>query len=315
LLAALCEATLAACASGATAPLVPSPAPSPAARPPEMIVGYTADGVIEFGPGANGNVKPIRRFHPFAQAFVYGEDASGNFWSFLDRFTVYAKYIGTLEAFRWHNGSVTAFATDYAQNVYVAEQPAGTSDKHPRLIEIDEFPANAYGKVLPMRRILLGPQRGVVQKLAIDGAGNVYATQDVRGSQIVEYSADASGKAKPVRLLDLPPGYDFFADVKADAAGNLYALAQDPPKPSAIFEYAPAGRSYRTIFRTGIVFPFTVNAAGDLFAVVQFRHPKGDCVEQIVELAHGTSRRLLRIRGNRTVICTNRALSIAVPPS
>ncbi|MBV8433193.1 MAG: hypothetical protein JO029_02815 [Candidatus Eremiobacteraeota bacterium] len=273
--------------------------------------------MIEFGPDANGNVKPIRRFFPFGAAFVYGEDATGNFWSFLTRFSDAAKPLGSVKPFRWVPGTVGAFATDFRQNFYVAQWPGSGFGKPPRTLEIDEFPVNRYGKIPPLRRLIVDPRRGLIHQLAIDGAGNVYALggSSFLGSQIAEYPAGQNGRVAPSRVLDLPKGYAFFSDVKADAAGNVYALAQGPPKASAVLEYGAAGHDYRTVLSVRTIFPFAVNAAGDLFAVVQWPNWRSrQCVEQIVELAHATNRRVLAIRGTRTVICRHRAASITVPP-
>lgn len=231
-----------------------------------------APGVMVYGPGASGNVVPIRTITGHNTAL---ENAAG-----IARDAAGTLYVANPPHNPPYGGSITVYAPEASQNAVPIRTitGGGTGLYNPRGIAVDRaghvYASNTYtvtvyapgasGNAPPIRTIESYFQVGGV---ALDSAGNVYVSS--RGG-IAVYAVAAEG-ATPIRtiagsniLLQCPAGMGL------DAAGELYVA---DPCGGSISVYAPESDGnaapVRTIAgsNTGLNGPFAValDAAGNVY--------------------------------------------------
>lgn len=239
---------------------------------PLIFVGMSVNGrsgVGEFRRSANGNVKPVRTI-AFADTVVslFGADSSNNFWVlfrqrgtydpptlYATRFSQTFRALGTLSA-----SELSSVSVDKRGNLYAVVDNT-----------IVEYAAGTYGKktlrTIPIYNLDTTPQ------LAVDGAGNLYAsgypgTYVSSQYQIAEWGRKASGSVKPKR--EIPTGSAAPSALLADAAGDVYATfgAGTYSFANGVWEW-PAGSTTPQWLLPGLpVKAFALDSAGNVYADV-----------------------------------------------
>ncbi len=132
----------------------------------------------------------------------------------------------------------------------------------------EEFPANTYGKVSPIRSVTCP---GTLYALpAFDDAGNVYISPSNTSPMILEYPPTGSGNVPPIRTISMSnPDEGSFLALGVDGGGNLYALLSGYPYPNRLYEFAPGSTTGVQILSGVSITTFAVDDAGDISAVVQ----------------------------------------------
>jgi hypothetical protein len=212
----------------------------------------SAAAVVEiYSPGASGAPTPVRTITtPFANApTAMAIDSSGELYTLngTEQLSVYSSTAsGNAVPIRSISGMQTdmvfplALAIDTADNIYVSQY-----QNSPTQGGILFFAAGASGNVAPTRAINF-PVGDSIESVAVDGKGNVYATDDPpsSGSSILEFTSGSSGQAAPAKTISgSATGLYEVYGLGVDGAGNLFVENKSAPSSSGstlyIDEFAP----------------------------------------------------------------------------
>jgi hypothetical protein len=224
--------------------------------------GSMSSTVLEFAPGANGNVSPIAAIEgpktQLSSPVGIAIDSSGDIWVF--------NFGGTIT--EYPPGSTGNVAPVHEINVWDPQYPCGMVTSEPQTIAVDpsgnlwvdcgsmvlEYGPGATNGADPAA-VITGPATGLasiggccgyVGGLALDGSENIYVANEETGVRpspsITAYPPGSSGNVAPVSTIsgpatDLPgaPGGLGWT------AGDLY-LTSGTSSAQAVYEY-PAGTS------------------------------------------------------------------------
>lgn len=169
------------------------------------------DRLLEFAPGARGNVAPIADIAGSSTGIDAPGDvttnAAGNSWS--------ADYDGSqLQEFAaGSTGNVAPLATikgsktglNMSTPFGIALDPAGhvfASNQNSSPVSITEYPAAANGNVAPIAKIAGSKTKLVLQtQIKIDQAGTIFVANGVAASPILEFAAGANGNVAPTKVI------------------------------------------------------------------------------------------------------------------
>jgi len=265
-------ALLGGCSGGAvsTVPGAPSPSRASDTAQPLIFVGMSVNGqggIGEFRRAANGNVKPVRTMaHADTLVSLFGADGSNNFWAlfrsgygdatfYAVHFSPAFKVLGTVRT-----SELTSAAADRKGNVYgvVVDD------------NIVEYAAGSYGKKV-LRQLTLPCCVGSPPALAVDAAGNLYASQYPSGSNsshlnIAVWGKSASGPAPPKRLI--PTGTAAPSTMQVDAMGNLYAEFAVYGVANGIWRYPKGSKTPEWLFSGLSIAGFALDGSGNVYVTV-----------------------------------------------
>ena len=246
--------------------------------------------VVEFAPGAGGNVAPVATISGAATLLPsqFGPegiavDSAGNInVSVLDnggnRILSFAPGAnGNVAPAHSNTGSQACapvgLAVDSARNVYAIGNYAGCP-------QITEFSPGADGNAIPLA-VITGPATGLgsanseAQGIAVDSAGNIYASNSLYDT-ITVYAPGANGNAAPTRTIARGmPTLSGPRGVAFDAAQNMY-IANQGSNSVAVFAGGASGNiaPLRTVQgnATGLQGPsgLTLDTSGNLYVANQF---------------------------------------------
>ncbi len=250
---------------------------------------------LQFAAGASGNAAPVRTVEVGSP--LYGEDAAGNYWANTTRYSSLGTVLGTITL----PGQLRPVAADAQGHIYARGQNCGFT----------EFPANAYGIVSPIRSVTCSGPNYVSP--AIDDAGNVYVTgPNPNGTAtILEYPPTGSGNLPPIRKLSSPTfTYASFESLACDGSGNLYGLLYAGNVGYELLEFAPGATTGQQILANVPLSSFTVDDAGDTFAVIYDQIAAASTIE---EFPPGATTPSVTIGGSKTGMTKVAADQIVVP--
>jgi hypothetical protein len=173
------------------------------------------NGIAVFGPTADGNADPVRRFvgqDPRTTAAMMGYyttmtvDGLGNLYiAFGGGIAVFGpKDNGTVAPSRLIKVQPGSLATDSQGNLYVLSDVKRTDGLNP--YGVYEYAATADGDAVPLRYVTSpGLYDGFYNNdgVAVDAAGTIYvsATATSGAAGVWEFPADASGSVAPSKLF------------------------------------------------------------------------------------------------------------------
>jgi hypothetical protein len=212
--------------------------------------------VIEvYAPGASGSALPIRTIELNFGAYSLAVDSAGQLYvAASNNVAVYSPTAnGLATPVRLITGPSTgltiapfAIAVDSVGGIYVANS-----------VTISIFSPGANGNA-PTSRVITPPSPWEFVGVAVDKAGNVYASEDqyLKPATIVEFAPNSTGAATPVKSITASstgPGNGL--GLQLDSAGNLYMINEAYIANSA---------------STPSIFGFGPTASGDVQPAVNF---------------------------------------------
>jgi hypothetical protein len=221
--------------------------------------GQSAFLNLQFASGTYGDPAPVRALE--LGGSMYGEDTSGNYWVWTTHYSNTGAVLGTITIPQSTAEPDPAYyqpaARDQQGHIYAINNSN---------CAFEEFPANTYGKVSPIRNVTC-PGRLFVPP-AFDDAGNVYIAPSNTSAMILEYPPTGSGNVPPIRTITMsnPDGGSFGA-LGCDASGNLYALLSGYP--NRLYEFAPGSTTGQQILTGVPITTFAVDDAGDISVLYQ----------------------------------------------